>query len=55
MSYREHNIAYYVEISLEERRMGVFFLLICFASVILSFIRVGVEKVKGQVSMDELE
>ena len=53
MGYREHNIAYYVEVSLEKRSMSVLFLLIVLALVCFSYI--GVEKVKRQVSMDELE
>ena len=53
MGYREHNIAYNVEVSLEERSMSMFFWLMCFDCVILFYTRV--EKIKGQVSMDELE
>ena len=45
MGYREHNIAYYVEVSLEERSMSVLFYLIGLAFVFFSYIRV--EKVKG--------
>ena len=45
MGYREHNIAYYVEVSLEERGMSVLILLTVKAFVFFSYIRV--EKVKG--------
>ena len=53
MGHREHNVSYNIEVSLEKRSMGVLFLLIVFAFVFFSYI--CVEKVEGQVSMDELE